>query len=159
MNQTVKSVIIFAVGMVLFFIAGKVPEHVIRTRTKSLEHCWFWKVPINSVSPIVKGEYVNVPHSTTVIDYCSPCTLTKKVTCTEGDQLTVRDRKYYCNNTFICEAKPFSLKGEPLEYFQFSGKVPKNRLFISGISEHSYDSRYFGFVERKNVESIAIPIL
>jgi len=41
----------------------------------------------------------------------------------------------------------------------FNGKVPEGTLFVSGQHRDSFDSRYWGFLDRKKVEAIAHPLL
>jgi signal peptidase I/conjugal transfer pilin signal peptidase TrbI len=79
--------------------------------------------------------------------------------CNEGDVLTVdTDKMYYCNGEYLVRAKDFSLKGEPLQHFVFNGTIPKGVMFVMGQHKDSFDSRYFGFVEKNRIMAKAYPI-
>lgn len=83
----------------------------------------------------------------------------KLVGCNEGDLLTVdAEKKFYCNGEYLVRAKDFSLKGEPLQHFAFNGKIPKRAMFVIGEHKDSYDSRYFGFVDKSRILARAYPI-
>ncbi|MBU0991716.1 MAG: S26 family signal peptidase [Proteobacteria bacterium] len=159
MGKKGKRTFIFLIlGIVVFVLAGQVPEHLIFAKTRSLDYCWFFKKGVGDFSEIKKGTYVTISHFTKDIDNCNPCKLTKKVSCTEGENLTVTGNEFYCNHELIATAKDKSLKGKLLTHFEWSGKVPEGKLFLTGSNKDSYDSRYFGFKEKKDVEEIAVPI-
>jgi signal peptidase I/conjugal transfer pilin signal peptidase TrbI len=83
----------------------------------------------------------------------------KVIGCNEGDQLTVdAEKKFYCNSEYLVRAKDISLKGEPLQHFVFNGQIPKGAMFVIGQHKDSYDSRYFGFVDKNRILAKAYPI-
>ena len=65
----------------------------------------------------------------------------------------------FCGNRFLGVAKTKSMKGEPVQPFVFNGIVPINKVFATGGHKDSYDSRYFGFVERSKITGLAIPLI
>jgi len=78
----------------------------------------------------------------------------------EGDRLySDGSGAYYCDDRFLGMAKLHSKKGEPVKPFEYDGIVPQNTIFAFGGHRDSYDSRYFGFVEKGRILGIAIPLI
>jgi conjugal transfer pilin signal peptidase TrbI len=82
----------------------------------------------------------------------------KKAACSGGDYLETRVRQFFCNGEFLGEAKEYSLSGERLIQFAYSGEVPEGRIFVFGQNRDSYDSRYFGFIKEEDVQARAYPL-
>lgn len=79
--------------------------------------------------------------------------LIKRVGCSQGRILSSDENDdYFCDGRYLGHAKRRSLSGEPKEPFSYNGKVPEGMIFVVGDDVDSYDSRYFGFIERANVE-------
>jgi len=86
--------------------------------------------------------------------------LVKQVTCDEGDTLNVMEREYWCNgDEYLGRAKDLDLKGEKLDPFIYNGVIPKGLCFVSGHHKDSYDSRYWGFLNKKDIGALAYPLL
>lgn len=80
--------------------------------------------------------------------------LIKRIGCMSGDQLTVDGHDdYFCNGTYLGRANSHTGAA-----FRFNGTVPPERLFMIGDNPASYDSRYFGFVDRSRIKSRAWPV-
>ena len=95
-----------------------------------------------------------------LLEQGKPQSLIKEVTCVPGDALQVdtRNRFFYCNGQYLGMAKVITLKGALLPMFVYSGRIPGGRLFVSGRHRDSFDSRYWGFLDARNVRAIATPI-
>ncbi|MDA8172192.1 MAG: S26 family signal peptidase [Nitrospiraceae bacterium] len=107
---------------------------------------------------IKKGDYV-IFKPAHIDPYINGKTLVKKVTCDEGDHLTETGKKYFCNGTvYLGRAKDFSLKEERLQNFVYNGVIPKGFCFVEGSNINSYDSRYWGFLRKSDIEARAYPI-
>ena len=148
-----------AMGAVAFFLGGRLPAHMIYTTTHSLDHRLFFMEKVSDPSKIQKGAYVMLTHYTTLIEHCTPCRITKKISCVEGDRLEEKHSQFFCNGEPVAYAKQVSLKGKPIDHFKFNGIVPKGKIFITGQNANSFDSRYFGFKDKNDVEAICIPVL
>jgi len=80
--------------------------------------------------------------------------LTKRVFCMPKQNLVFR------NNQFFCDLKPSHLvqsksrKNKPLSPFKWNGDVPEGSFFVEGDNPLSYDSKYFGFIDLKNIKGI-----
>ncbi len=107
---------------------------------------------------ITKGDYV-IFRPEHMDPYINGKTLVKKVTCDEGDQLTEKGMGYFCNGSvYLGRAKDFSLKGERLKNFVYNGVIPKGFCFVEGSNINSYDSRYWGFLKKSDIEACAYPV-
>ncbi len=82
----------------------------------------------------------------------------KKVACAEGDTLTVEGLYYYCNGQYLGVAKERTIDGKLLDHFVYSGIIPEGQIFVFSPSKDSFDSKYYGFMEEKDVLAIAHPV-
>jgi len=112
-----------------------------------------------SFGEIQQGDYVMFRTRTDLVDRCREgCYLIKRVVCTAGQRLRVRNREFFCDGVFLGRAKTRSKKGVPVQAFRYDGVIPEGMLFVMGCHPDSYDSRYFGFVRVSDVEAVARPL-
>lgn len=89
----------------------------------------------------------------------------KRVIATEGDIIEERDKIVYVNGNMISE--PYAIHYD--RYIRQGGNdprdnfgsliVPKNKVFVMGDNrDQSYDSRYWGFVDIKEIRGKALII-
>ena len=129
------------------------------TLTPSLKHRIYWLT--RNPDKVVMGDYVLFHHKELAVKVGMKKSeeMLKIIGCNEGDQLTIdEEKKFYCNGEYLVRAKDFSLKGEPLQHFVFNGPIPKGVMFVMGQHKDSYDSRYFGFVDKSRILAKAYPI-
>jgi signal peptidase I/conjugal transfer pilin signal peptidase TrbI len=147
-------------AITVLLIAGTVlPYKISVTLTPSLKHRVYWL--IRSPDKVTRGDYVLFRHQelTARMGMKKSDDVMKILGCNEGDQLTVdAEKNFYCNGEYLVRAKDFSLKGEPLRHFIFNGPVPKGFMFVMGQHKDSFDSRYFGFIEKSRILAKAYPI-
>ena len=127
-----------------------IPGHLTITKTNSVKHHLFWE--INRKAP-QKGDYVRLPLFEDKVG-CAPCSIVKRVGCLSGDRLVNKGSKYYCNGEYLGQC----MTGKDTERFQFSGTVPQGMVFLIGDRDDSYDSRYFGFKQITDIETVLYPI-
>ncbi len=135
------------------------PYKISVTLTPSLKHRVYWL--IRNPDKVVRGDYVLFRHKelSDRMGMKKSEDVMKILGCNEGDLLTVDvEKKSYCNGEYLVRAKDISLKGEPLQHFVFNGTVPKGVMFVMGQHKDSYDSRYFGFVDKNRILAKAYPI-
>lgn len=74
----------------------------------------------------------------------------KYAKCLPGERLEVKGLKFYCNGTLIAIARKTDSKGVPVKHFEYNGTIPKGEYFMYAPHPRSFDSRYWGFVPKKN---------
>ena len=139
--------------------AGLIPSRISVTLSPSLKHRIFFIKQYTPGENIKTGNYVmfmlSAPHSKNG----KPQKVMKKVGCSAGEELSQEGRDFFCNGGLLGTAKKFSLKGKKLAAFKYAGTVPKDKMFLVGDHKDSYDSRYFGFVDKKDILYVAYPII
>lgn len=167
MKKILLSKTTWGVLIVLVLLIGMlIPSRICITLTPSLNKRVFWMN--HNVKNIQRNDYVlfsldtgrlspevSIPDEVRRGDKVRAM---KRVACVSGDLLKVEGQDYYCNNTFIGRSKLLSIKGEKLIPFIFNGIVPEGLVFLTGDHPDSYDSRYYGFIDRMTFQAHAWPI-
>lgn len=143
----------------LILCGSLIPSRLSVSLTPSLDHRLFYLDRFPNPYAIKKYDYVLFTFSSRYINDGKPVKAIKQVACDEGKILRVTGNAYYCNgNEYIGRAKDYSLKGERLKNFVYNGKVPESYVFVAGRHKDSFDSRYYGFIKKKDIEAIAYHI-
>ena len=150
MNNLIKPVLLSlcAALPVYYFM-----ENMLITTTASLEHRYFWKtdkIPEN-------GDYLMFSFNHPLISR-DDITVTKKITCTEGSLLTVKNRIFYCDGKALGQAKQISSRGDILPVFAWNGVIPDGKVFLTGQHPDSFDSKYWGFFDLKQRYQVLFPL-
>ena len=83
----------------------------------------------------------------------------KRVGCRPGEWLQVdAEYRFSCNGRPLGQALATDSQGRPLPRFTHNGPVPVGQLFLVGTHHRSYDSRYFGFVDAREILHQALPL-
>ena len=83
----------------------------------------------------------------------------KRVGCRPGEWLQVdAEYRFSCNGRPLGQALATDSQGRPLPRFTHNGPVPVGQLFLVGTHPRSYDSRYFGFVDAREILHQALPL-
>lgn len=147
-------------AITVLLVAGTlIPYKISVTLTPSLKHRVYWL--IRNPDKVMRGDYVLFRHKelSARMGMKKSEDVMKILGCNEGDLLTVdAEKKFYCNGEYLVRAKDISLKGEPLQHFVFNGTIPKGVMFVMGQHKDSFDSRYFGFVDKSRILAKAYPI-
>lgn len=147
-------------AITVLLVAGTlIPYKISVTLTPSLKHRVYWL--IRNPDKVMRGDYVLFRHKelSARMGMKKSEDVMKILGCNEGDLLTVdAEKKFYCNGEYLVRAKDISLKGEPLQHFVFNGTIPKGVMFVMGQHIDSFDSRYFGFVDKSRILAKAYPI-
>ncbi|MBU0767581.1 MAG: S26 family signal peptidase [Proteobacteria bacterium] len=148
-------------AVLIFNYIGKVaPKNILISHTNSVGHRLFYYKGHVDPKKLKEGDYAVFSIDTSYIPNCHPCQVIKRISCVEGEHLYCNAAgAYYCGNRFLGLAKTKSKKGDPVQPFVFNGVVPINKIFATGGHKDSYDSRYFGFVERSKITGLAIPLI
>lgn len=157
---------IFLLMLLLTGFAGSfLPGRISVTLTPSVKHRVWWLS--YDISHVRHGQYalfrlpyarlggMPVPKSVVIGEDIRAI---KRVGCDEGEDLRREGRDFFCGDEFLGHAKERSQEGEPLIPSPFSGRVPAGKVFLVGDHTDSFDSSYFGLVEKKNYLAWARPI-
>jgi signal peptidase I len=79
----------------------------------------------------------------------------KKVGCDSGQHLSVKDHKVVCDKKIIATVFEKNGEGDILPSFYYDGIIPDNKFFALGEHVRSFDSRYFGLVEKIQITNSA----
>ncbi|MCG3113363.1 MAG: S26 family signal peptidase [Candidatus Manganitrophus sp. SB1] len=154
-----RSFLSLTIFMTALLLAGSwIPQRFTVTITPSLWHRIYILDRAPSKEQMVRNAYVLFELNSRYLEGAKTQKTLKQVACSEGDTLTVKEGYYYCNDTYLGQAKDYSLKGEKLPHLEFEGVIPKESLFVFGSHVDSLDSRYFGFVRKEDVIAIAHPV-
>ena len=162
---------IFIVIVLIVIGGAAIPNYFAVTTTPSLNKRIFFIIKNKQIEKLKTGDHVmfsllkSKPESdlpdklVRMIKDDGKDSEIKKIGCVAGEKLKNIGNEFYCKNKLIAKAKDYSLNGEKLKKFEFSGKVPKGDMFLVGDHVDSYDSRYFGFIKTKDIIATVYPIL
>jgi len=101
---------------------------------------------------VMRGDIVGFYYSgLPAYGYKKGAGMIKYLACDEGDVLVVKNKKYYCNGTYISTARDYDSNLKKIENFKFDGAIPKGKFFAHAPHKYSFDSRYFGFAEKSKI--------
>lgn len=84
----------------------------------------------------------------------------KQIKCMPDDVLSVKQNNksatFLCNEEIIGTSQPTDSNGNKVKNFYFNKKIPKDKYFVMGTAWNSYDSRYWGFVDKKDILGVSI---
>ncbi len=150
----------FITFIAIMFLAGNlIPKRISVTITPSLKNRIYLLDRYPTKESIKANSYVLFTLESELIKDAKTHNVIKKVACTEGDDLTVRGLSYYCEGQYMGLAKEYTLEGIELDHFVYEGIIPEGKIFLFSNHIDSYDSRYYGFLEKKDVLAIAHPML
>lgn len=158
-NKTIMIIYCLNIVLVCFFIAillfvfNTTKEEsyslvVSKSIDKTLLHT---KKAHNVILQELKNKIVIINKTTAYSNNGIPY-IAKYVKCIEGEYLKVtKDKKYFCNGEYLGFAQNKNSKGESVQNFVFNGVIPQGKFFAMGTHLMSYDSRYFGFVDKNKI--------
>lgn len=150
-KQKKATLILIAVLAVQASLAYFLSRNMALASTPSLDYRVFWlRDPVLS-----RGSYVVFHVSDRYID----SRVIKKIVCLPGEKIEVKERDYFCEGKLLGRAKEYTLRGEPLVRFVFNGPIPDGKYFVMGSHKDSYDSRYYGLVDKGRIVAGARPVI
>lgn len=143
-----KAGIIIIAFSILINILSKTVGYFSFVTSESIDGRYFF---VNMLDKqIKKGDYVVFSFKGSEY-YEKGTRMVKIATCLPGDYLEVIERDFYCNGIYIGTAKTKDKKGRDVVPFEFQGEIPEGKYFVLGVHKDSYDSRYWGFVDQKEI--------
>ena len=122
-------------------------DRVVLAHGESVPYTVFWKLP-RSVP--AKGDYVMLEISHPIIGP-RPTKLTKQLVCDAGDLLQLKGDAFYCNGVRLGGFITRTWDDRPLTPFAYDGKIPEGQAFVMGTHPRSFDSRYFGLLDKSRL--------
>lgn len=160
-----KSAVYLCLFVSLIIIYFIMPRIAVAT-SPSLDHRVFYKTE-KTIKEAKKGDYIQFKLDQNQAEYLNRVALKKTpgeikaikiIKGIPGETLEENDRIFSLNGDTLCFARFKAHSGKQLDPFHYKGKIPESSFFVMGTTYDSFDSRYFGFVEEKNVISILHPI-
>lgn len=84
--------------------------------------------------------------------------LGKRVVAIEGDHLQTGKKTIIKGQVISTKIQLKDSQNRPMEIFEYQGKVPPGHIFVIGDTPGSYDSRYYGFVQKSDIQKKLKPI-
>lgn len=115
--------------------------------------------------PVHVGDYVVMRLSGTMQalaerrTYIGPNTpLLKRVAASEGDRVCRRGQAVLASGQHVVVALGADRAGKPLPVWQGCHQLQHGQVFVLGTHPESFDSRYFGPIDREQIAGAAIPL-
>jgi len=151
MNRWVRLVVIFSITFVVYLGVFLSPYHLAFVSTQSVP--FHFAVYSENVEKVENGDYVifNWTKDDPNKKIKKGQKLTKKIFCSEGDFLVSNATRLTCNNMPSPIAQSHDSQGNKVDAWEYEGEIPAKHLFVKGNARNSYDSRYYGFIYKKDV--------
>jgi conjugative transfer signal peptidase TraF len=85
--------------------------------------------------------------------------LGKRIAALPGDQVSVGERVIVNGRNAAAPAPGLDSRGRAMERFTYHGTVPQGAVFVLGDTPDSFDSRYYGFVQKADITNTLQPLL
>ncbi len=84
--------------------------------------------------------------------------MVKRIVCKEGDNLTKRGNSFFCNNKLVAIALDKDSKNRNIKSFSLKdiNVVPYNKIFVTAENPKSYDSRYYGLIDKTEIVGVVL---
>jgi len=83
----------------------------------------------------------------------------KEIGCRPKQKLTTINNVYLCDGKVITKAQNTDIDGVPLKHLKFNMIIPNDTYFLIGTHKYSYDSKYFGLIEKDRIVRGATPFV
>lgn len=134
-------------------------SHLMLAQTESLSQRFFFVRDARPGEVFHRRTYVTFPLSHPYFEKGKKAFLTKVVRCEPGERLDVTERReFFCDGEFLGTAFERDSKGVILPRFRHAGVIPLGKLFVMGQHERSFDGRYFGLIDAREVVKVAYPL-
>ena len=161
-GATRKDCIAAGITLCLLLLGLWLPDHISVSTSPSLDHRIFFLMRLSDVDEIKTGDHIAFSHPDDQHIYRGLSRennlLIKKVGCSPGEVLAAGGGGIYCQGTFLGKNLPRDGEGKPLPQFSYIGLIQRNKYFMIGRHERSFDSRYFGFIDADDFRYKAIPL-
>jgi len=168
LKRTLKAVLFFSIPMViLYFIVAKVYTPVIVFSDSVNFRVGYLDRTLDVDKNLYLYTYIAFPYryeknikDRIYVKEAEGMTFIKYIACEGGQTLRVdiKTRKFFCDGEFIGKGREKFLNGQDAKLFVFNGKIPEGKYFVMGDKWNSFDSRYWGFVDKEDIVGIVKPL-
>lgn len=161
LNKREKTAVIVCLAALL--VGLWLPERLIVSTSPSLDKRVFFKTPVR-INKVQTGDYLvfkagAVDTSHIEEGHKDGALIVKKVGCRPGQNLVgTEEGQFTCDEASLGTALEKDGKGQDMPLFTYTGTVPEESFFMVGTNPRSYDSKYFGFVNAKEILFKALPL-
>jgi type IV secretory pathway protease TraF len=139
--EIVKKVLVLAALVVVIWVAM---SRIIVAKGESVPYTVFWVSP-NAVAKL--SDFVTLSVSHPVIGD-EPVMLTKQIVCDEGQRIERTADAFICDGQRLGGFITRTWDDKALEPFEANVVIPPGQAFVMGTHPRSFDSRYFGLVDK-----------
>jgi conjugal transfer pilin signal peptidase TrbI len=125
------------------------------TKTNSVKYRLFWK---SNWREATVNEYVYLDKLHSYLTDHGVGSVIKKVGCDQGQTLKKKDNRFRCDGVVIAISLFKDGKGGDLPVFDFNGVIPQGKAFLVAQHKNSFDSRYFGLINKSDTKKVS-PII
>jgi type IV secretory pathway protease TraF len=88
-------------------------------------------------------------------DYHQGKLFIKRMGCDSGQHLLVTKDKAFCDGKAMATILEKNGEGKTLPHYEYNGTIQNDSFFALGEHPRSFDSRYFGLVDKKQIKNTA----
>ena len=148
---------------ILLFALNIIGIGIVHQETNSMEKGWYLTLPLNKIK---RGEIVIFQPRNTIYNYMirhgwlrARMSMMKHVLAMPGDKVCTLNHQLRINGHWIGKIYIYYTKHFLLPQWHFCGRLLADEyLLVSTFSKHSFDSRYFGPIRRKQIYSKGIKL-
>lgn len=152
-KMSLKSMAIFIIIVaIVFALIDLLYRQIIINTSDSHKGTIFWKVDKKPE----KNDFVYFEFQHRLLSKNTRI-LSKKLVCTEGDNLVIGDSFIVCNSQkYPIKRNKKTGGGKLIDQFYYNGIVPKNKGIVWGSNLDSFDSRYWGFINYDSLRAMKL---
>ncbi|WP_432205484.1 S26 family signal peptidase (plasmid) [Cetobacterium somerae] len=152
-----KKISVIATSLLLYLFIKEVnSRYFVLNLSPSMEKGLYF---LRDVDELKKGDVVvlNIPLNVKETLYSRGYlpknikTLLKEIVAVEGDIIDIAHKKLYINGELKGDIAEVDPRGRKLVSFAKNGALKKDEVFLLGRGENSFDSRYFGTIEKSEI--------
>lgn len=142
--------------MSTYFIMYLFGYKILISNTQSLPYTVFLQTPNKDLKT---GNIVTFKYQfRDYFKYAQGDNFTKIIGCSQGETILKVKNNFYCNGGMIGTALTKDGKGNLIESVEYNEIIPQGKFFMIGTNPKSYDSKYFGYVDEKDIKGVTYGI-
>jgi len=146
-----------SIGIVMILLVGSFKLSGLRVGINLTRSQPDWVYIISPVKVIRRGEKVAFLFQGSRY-YPAGTLFVKEVVGLPGDRIENSSEAVWINGEKVGAVRATDSEGRAVAPFVYRGRIPKGAYFVMAHAPNSYDSRYFGWVEEKQIIGEVIPL-